>query len=383
MPRDPAGQARLTLVNKSPFAKKIRRYANLIILAVIFVVFAASATRIFSAEQASSFREDLRPYGFLTSGSFIGGSTNISFLSNDLLLVTVNQFDYHGSRIVRFPLGDQPLSRLLLFSVSQKALLKSKYMPVEKSEGSVRAIAGAKFVLLNESGLRVCTSDLECGSPTPASGSVLVSPRQTRFAVGNYGSSKQLLYDAASVHILESFPPEAEIISPGDDGLLASQRGKPYLRLVGQPDRELTFACCAFQPLGSFLNDTTIAGFESNKVLAVEKTDGTVLFRVPLHVYGNGRVEMRPAAAADRFCLQVLGWTTLNLAANLGFEDENFNSERIEVLSTDSGKVLFELHGNPRPYIDRLATPALSPNGRTLARISMVFWRSLRFRKNQ
>lgn len=348
---------------------------NFAIALIALVLIVASVTSMSSAQQAPFFREDLRPFGFLTNGSFIGSYTDISFLSNDLLLVTVNQLDFHGARIATYPLGDQPPSKVLLFSVSQKALLRSKDMPVEKAENSVRAIAGEKFVLLDQSGLRICTSDLECGSLVSTTGPVLVSPGRTRLAVGGNISSDQLLLDAASLRVLEHFPPKDQlIVAPGDNGLLVRQRGKVYLRLVGQPDRQLSFACCAFQPPVSFLNDTTIAGFESNKAFAVEKTDGTVLFRIPLRASGSGDVEVQPAPAGARFCLQEMGWTRWNSAANLGFDEgRDFNSETVEVLSADSGKVLFELHGNPRPYIGHLTTPALAPNGRRLALIHHGF----------
>jgi hypothetical protein len=68
------------------------------------------------------------------------------------------------------------------------------------------------------------------------------------------------------------------------------------------------------------------------------------------------------------------GWTALNSAMNLGIdEDRDFNVESTRVLAAESGEILFDLHENPRPYLARLSTPALSPNGRRIAMIRHGF----------
>jgi hypothetical protein len=45
----------------------------------------------------------------------------------------------------------------------------------------------------------------------------------------------------------------------------------------------------------------------------------------------------------------------------------SFNFERVTVLETDSGHLLFKLEWDPRPYGGGLTDPALSPNGQRLA----------------
>jgi hypothetical protein len=334
------------------------------------------------AQQSPIFKEDLHPYGFLTSArvATIINYTDVNFLTDALLLVTVNQVDFSGSRFVTYPLGDRPPAKLLLFDVSQKILLKSKDMAIEKETNSVRAIAGGRFALINEAGLQICSPDLKCGPSLAARGSVKASPAGTRIVVGGPAFGTEQLLDAASLKVLDHFSTtdsDREIagpVIPGDDGLLLQLRGTQYLRLAGQPDRQLPFPCCPFQPAASFINATTIADIESDKALVVEKTDGTILYRIRIRARPGGGVETIPAQSGARFCLHETGWTALNSAMNLGFdEDRDFTAESIRVFAADSGKILFDLHENPRPYLARLSTPALSPDGHRLAMIRRGF----------
>jgi len=297
------------------------------------------------------------------------------------LLVSVNQVDLSGSRFVTYPRGDRPPAKLLLFDVSQKILLKSKDMAIEKGTKSVRAIAGGRFAFMNEAGLRTCWSDLECGLLIAARAPINASPAGTRIVVGGPAFGTEQLLDAASLIVLDQFSSTdadreiAASVIPGDDGLLLQLRGKSCLRLPGQSDRPLPFPCCSFQPPASYINnDTTIAGIESDETLVVEKTDDTILYRVPIRATPNGEVEIIPAQSGARFCLHEEGWTALNSGMNLGIdEDRDFNVESIRVLASESRKVLFDFHENPRPYLARLSSPALSPNGRRLALIRHGF----------
>ena len=334
------------------------------------------------AQQSPIFKEDLHPYGFLTSArvATIINYTDVNFLTDALLLVTVNQVDFSGSRFVTYPLGDRPPAKLLLFDVSQKILLKSKDMAIEKETNSVRAIAGGRFALINEAGLRICSPELECGPPIAARASINVSPAGTKIVVGGPAFATEQLLDAVSLKVLDHFSSTdadreiAASVIPGDGGLLLQLRGKPYLRLPGQSDRQLPFPCCSFRPPASFINDTTIAGFESAKTLVVEKTDGTILYRIRIRARPNGSVEIIPAQSGARFCLHETGWTMLNSAMNLGIdEDRDFDVESTRVLAAESGDVLFDFHENPGPYLARLSTPALSPDGHRLAMIRRGF----------
>ncbi len=108
--------------------------------------------------------------------------------------------------------SDQPPSKLLLFDISHKSLLKSSQMSVEKAAGSVKAIRDGQFVLLNQSGLLLCSRDLECGPPLQTPGPLFVSPQGTRIAVGGNGRTEQKLLDASTLKELEHFSRSSHII---------------------------------------------------------------------------------------------------------------------------------------------------------------------------
>jgi hypothetical protein len=211
------------------------------------------------AQQSPIFKEDLHPYGFLTSArvATIINYTDVNFLTDALLLVTVNQVDFSGSRFLTYPLGDRPPAKLLLFDVSQKILLKSKDMAIEKETNSVRAIAGGRFALINEAGLRICSPELECGPPIAARASINASPAGTKIVVGGPAFATEQLLDAVSLKVLDHFSSTdadreiAASVIPGDGGLLLQLRGNPVPQ-AGRPARPaasvpvLSFSTCCF-----------------------------------------------------------------------------------------------------------------------------------------
>src|SRR3974390_1898954 len=151
------------------------------------------------------FREDLHPFGFITEAhsQMLGSFTDLNFLSNDVVLVTLNTRVY--GKIVE-PFSDQPDSKLLLFDISQRKILKTTQMPIEKAAGSVRATRDGEFVLLNEPGLHLCSPELECELQIAALGPLFVSPEGTRIVVGGNGQSEEVLVDSASLADPQKFP---------------------------------------------------------------------------------------------------------------------------------------------------------------------------------
>jgi hypothetical protein len=338
------------------------------ILVLIPAIFAVSANRP-PNEPRPIFRQDLHPYGFKTeaSGQTLGNFTDIAFLSDHLVLVTVNTRVFGPVEKID---SDQPPSKLLLFDMSRGTLLKSFEMPVEKAVGSVKGIQGGRFALLNESGLRICSSDAECGSPIDTRGPLFVSPQGTRIAIGGNGQQEQKLLDAASLRELGRFSGRDQSIIPGDSGILLRQGGKLYTRLPGQPDHPVLFGGLGIWPEARFINDTTIADFESDNSLAIARIGGDILFRVPVKTRWQV-AEVTTASSGSRFCFHEAGYTALNSAINFfDIEDARpFNFETMKILSADSGASLLELRWDPRPYVGYLQVPALSTNGRRLALI--------------
>ena len=340
-----------------------------VLIPVLFTVFAIRPTN----EPRPVFRQDLHPYGFKTEvpGRMLRNFTDITFLSDDLVLVTVNTRVFGP---VENTNSDQPPSKLLLFDISRGILLKSLEMPVEKAAGSVKGIQGGRFALLSESGLRICSSYAECGSPIDTRGPLFVSPKGTRIAVGGNGQEEQKLLDAASLREIGRFSGRDQSIIPGDSGILIRQGDKLYTRQPGQPDRPVPFGGRGIWPEARFINDTTIADFDSDKSLAIARIGGNILFRVPVKTRWQV-AEVTTASSGSRFCFHEAGYTALNSAINFLDIDNGrpFDFETVKILSADSGTSLFELRWDPRPYTGYLQVPALSPNGRRLALIRQGF----------
>jgi len=178
------------------------RPLTVLTLVVIFMAWVACGKL---PEPKPFFHQDLHPFGFLTEapGHITENFTDINFLLDDLVLVTVNNRVYGP---VEKSLSDQPPSKLLLFDVSRRTLLKATEVAVEKATGSVKATQTGQFVLLNESGLHLCSRELECGSPLDTRGPLFVAPEGTRVVVGGNARTEQKLLDATSLKELERFP---------------------------------------------------------------------------------------------------------------------------------------------------------------------------------
>ncbi len=323
------------------------------------------------------FITDLHAYGFNSkaSGQAVGVFTDINFLSNDLVLVTINQKVYGP---VEPSFTDRPPSKLLLFDLLRRALVATLDLPIEKNLGSVKATQNGQFVLLDEAGLRLCSGSLECGSPRPALGPLLVSPKGTRLVVGGNAQTGKKLLDSSSLNELESFSPANSKVIPGDNLLLVRRNSSSvgiispqlYLRLPGKPDYQLGFGGADPWPDARFLSDNVLTYFESDHALAVAKIDGTILYRLPVRTRWR-LAEITTSTSGSRFCFHEAGYTSLNAVLNFQDFDSGrpYNFESVKIVETNSGKLVFELEWDPRPYISYILAPALSPDGRKVALI--------------
>jgi hypothetical protein len=324
-------------------------------------------------QQKPVYDQDLRPFGFAVEshGQIIGNFTDLNFLTDDLILVTINNRVYGP---VEKTFSDQPISKLLLFDISQHRLVKSAEMPVEKDRHSVRALEDGRFVLLNETGVRVCSRELECGSPRLTGGPLFVSPAGTKIVVGGNGRTEQVLLDGVTLEELARYPWNNPQVIPGDRGLLVVRDRKVYVRVAGQTDRELPLEGAGIWPTARFINHDTVADFESDTSLAVTKLDGTIAFRIPVRARWHVS-EVVTSASGLRFCFHEAGYTQFNSLVNFLDIDSGrpLNFESVDVRSTGSGVSLFELRWDPRPYVGIPITPALSPDGRKIAVVRQGF----------
>jgi hypothetical protein len=317
---------------------------------------------------APKFHQDLGPYGFSTEkhDHLAGSFTDITFLSDDLLLVTINQSAWKS---VQRSQAVQPESKLLLFDTSHNTLLKQLSLPLEKHRDYVKATVDGQFALLDRSGIQRCSTTLVCEAAIPTPGSLLASPRGTRLLVGGNGQTDKVLLDSSSMKELSRFPP-LSVVTPGDEALLVQHDGGVYLRLPGAPDLLVPFQTSSptAMPRFLFLNDKALATFDSDTTLTVTTLQGQVSYRLETFPWWDG-VRVSTSKSGSVFSVDESGYTRQN--AILHFYDIESTRprdlERLRVFETSSGANIFGLTWDPRPYLGYPGSSALSPSGRAIA----------------
>jgi hypothetical protein len=327
-------------------------------------VFAMAAAAFANpTSQKPLFRQDLHLLGFpdRALASNTANYTDIVFLSDDLILVAVNFREFAS---VSPLFADEPPARFLLFDLSQGKLIRSADLRVEKAQGSVRSTQNGQFALLDEAGVRLCSSDLTCGQPFATRGPLLASPAGTKLIVGGNARSDQKLLDSSDLKELDSFHSQDSSVIPGDEGLLLHyirSKTELHLRLPGKPDYSLEFG----GPSARFLSNKIVADFSSRSLL-VAKLDGEVLYRLPVKIPWDANLVT--AASGTRFCIHEIGYTRWVSFINFGYvEGTQPSIESLRVIDTESGKLLFQLKWDPRPYGYPLVIPALSPSANRIA----------------
>src|SRR5579871_5647946 len=151
------------------------------------------------------FKQDLTSYGFPTLGydQPIQNYTDVVFLTDNLVLVSVNTRVFGP---VELSNTDSPLSKLVLFDLSARAVVKTADFAVEKRRDSVKSLTDGRFVLLNESGVNFCSQSLDCRKAIDSSDPIFVSPRGSHIIVGGNGQTPQRLFETDSLKELDEFP---------------------------------------------------------------------------------------------------------------------------------------------------------------------------------
>jgi hypothetical protein len=316
------------------------------------------------------FRYDLRPVGYPTEalGRIVGNYSDVSFLSNDLVLVTVNTTTFGADDSSPF---DLPASKLLLFDLSRHDAPTATEMPVRKARDSVQSAGNGSFVLVNQAGVQICSPELQCGPAVQTGGPLFLSPQGTRIAVGR---REQKVLDGTTLQVLHEFGANEPKVVPGDNGLLYAQNEKLYVKFDDKPEPQfvLDTGSTGVWPGASFLNSNSVSAVQSDKSMAIATMDGKVLFRVPLS-QGSFIAEVSTAASGARFCFHDAGYTGTSALLNFFSIERPFNLERVNVMDVASGKSRFRLRWNPRPYVGELSRPALSPDGHRVAIIRHGF----------
>ncbi len=114
-----------------------------------------------------------------------------------------------------------------------------------------------------------------------------------------------------------------------------------------------------------------ITVFDSKTSMAIATLDGKVDYRMEIVPWWNGTEVVTASSSDSQFCIYDTGYTRWNKILHwYDIEDSRSrNFERLVIVETNSGKKRFELDDDPRPFIGFPVVPALSPNGRRIARI--------------
>jgi hypothetical protein len=139
------------------------------------LIFACCCFDAFAAD-APLASLDLAKFGYQFTGSTsaFADYTDIGFLSEDLLLIWINQRSFGP---VEPLFADGPGAKVIVFDLKHGSVLTSGTMLVEKMGGSVQPINRERFAVLNEKGIQFCDAALDCGPPIKTKGSLLVSPK--------------------------------------------------------------------------------------------------------------------------------------------------------------------------------------------------------------
>lgn len=340
------------------------KYVTVLVAAIVVVALANVIVRGRDAGPVPVFRQDLRPFGYvIKQNDSTVNHFDLNFLTEDLLLISANVRVFTQSPE---PLFAEGRGNLLLFDVARKSLIRRAELALAQDSNVVRAIRDGKFVALGLSGLRLCSSELTCGEPLATEGPIGVSPDGRMLIVGGNGQSVPQVLDSITFREIQSFP--------GKDAAQLEVSGSAVLvdgaDLIRPGSGELRPEFVSFAPFPRFLNEDLVGGFTERahepKMLVVQTLDGTVKYKTTLETGWYG-TKIIPAKDGKRFCIDEIGYDRFSLPSLLGYGDVPYHFESVRVLDTETGKQLFELRWDPRPYTGYMVMPAISPSGHRLA----------------
>jgi hypothetical protein len=206
---------------------------------------------------------DLRKFGYQFTGlpSAFADYTDLGFLSEDLLVASINQRSFGP---VERTFADTPGSTLIVFDIKHGTVLTTKKMSVEKMSGSVQPVKGERFALLNEKGLQFCDAALQCGPPIETRGPMFVSPQGRRVAIGGNSLTAQTVIDTESLKQVAVFERPQKtfqqvMVIPGDEAMLVDWNNRITVRKSGTEEVPLNIEREGYLPRISLL-ELRIAG---------------------------------------------------------------------------------------------------------------------------
>jgi hypothetical protein len=137
------------------------------VLGLLVVLIVSALPRSADAEGKPSLRADLNQFGYI-GGNGPAEYSTLGFLSDDLLLVVINQRVFHGVDPIKAP--DEPPSLLAVFDLNKKQILRKVSMPITKTRDSVVPLTSGRFLILSNTEVRLCSADLRCERSFPTNG---------------------------------------------------------------------------------------------------------------------------------------------------------------------------------------------------------------------
>jgi hypothetical protein len=311
-----------------------------------FLVLTCCYSVTFAADGALA-RLDLREFGyqFKGSNSVFADYTDLGFLSEDLVLISINQ---RGFGSVEPLSADTPNSTIVLFDLKRGSVLATGKMSVEKTSGSVQAVSGERFAVLNQEGLQFCDAMLKCGPPIGTPGPMFVSPQGQWVAVGGNGGSQQKVIDAESLKQVAVFERGKlfQQVIPGDGAFLIDKNDVVTIQRPGKQGALLNIDSGGqFREL-RFLNSGVLAclDHDASKVVVTDM-DARPIRRYK--VEKAWRTGFLPTTSGTRFGIYEHGYTVLDSLLNFLDIDEGRpqNFERVRVIEISSGRKFFGSNG--------------------------------------
>jgi hypothetical protein len=342
---------------------------------ILFLALTCCCSGTWAADVAFA-RLDLQEFGYQFTGStpVFADYSDLGFLSEDLLLISINQRSFSA---VERTFADTPSSTLVVFDIKRGNVLATEKMSVAKMKGSVQVVKGERFAILNEKGLQFCDTTLECRPPIDAPpGPVFVSPKGEWVSVGGYAGSQQKVINAESlkeVAVFDSRMPQNvfQRVIPGDGAMLVNKNEVVTIQRPGKQDARLNIDSGGNFSELRFLNSESLACLDHDgSAVVVTDMDAKEIRRYK--VAKAWRTGFLPTTSGTRFGIYEHGYTLLNSVINFLDIDEGRpqDFQRVRVIDMVSGNEVSQLEWDPRPH---LVKPALSPSGHRIARVRAGF----------
>jgi len=136
---------------------------------------------------------DIQQYGYSNEAR---DYSTVGFLSEDLLLIAINQAPKDSPH----PLfEDTPDAILVLFDIGKERPLRITHMSMCKSENAMTPVVGGDFLVLSLSEVRLCSADLHCDRAFATKGPLLLSSDRAKVVVGGNLMTERVILNSRTL----------------------------------------------------------------------------------------------------------------------------------------------------------------------------------------